>query len=82
MSDESADHQDRPYWLDVPEAGVYLGFTRGEWPIQAFAQESQAAYWASEGPDDRRIIGPVPIPDEAPIFKGVKIAERRLERIQ
>lgn len=66
----------RPYWLTdaKTENGVYLGFTKGQWPIQAFsADNTHHLSWAAEDPDNRVLIGPVPIPDDAPTWRGKKI---------
>ena len=65
--------EQRPYWLTDAkiEGGVYLGFTKGEWPIQAFAADgSHAAYWAAQDPERRVLVGPIEIPDDAPVLRG------------
>lgn len=72
----------RPYWFTdaKTESGVYLGFTRGEWPIQAFSTDgTHAAHWAAEDPCNRIIVGPIAIPDDAPVLRGETVpAEQRL----
>lgn len=70
-----------PYWIvqkdgyggEVFLHGVMLGFEKGKWPVQAFAVSedgtcSHGAYWAAQKPTERVLVGPVPIPDDVPVF--------------
>lgn len=71
----------RPYWIGdaKTEHGVYLGFTRGQWPIQAFTadpDDSMALRWVAESPDTRVLIGPIGIPDNVPTLIATRIPER------
>lgn len=69
----------RPYWFNDAniENGVMLGFTSGEWPIQAFSADgSHAASWAAQDPGRRILIGPIKVPDDAPVLRGRVIPER------
>lgn len=66
----------RPYWLTdaKTENGVYLGFTKGQWPIHAFSADlSHARHWVGEDPENRILIGPIAIPDDAPVWRGRKV---------
>lgn len=78
-----------PYWVEQRDGyggqvfvhGVILGFTRGEWPVQAFAADadggcSMAARWAAARPEDRVLVGPVAIPDDAPVRNSKRVPER------
>jgi hypothetical protein len=70
-----------PFWVEqrvgysgqVFLHGVMLGFARGQWPVQAFAADadggcSAGAFWAAQKPKDRVLVGPVVIPDDAPVL--------------
>lgn len=82
MSDSPTEAATRPFWIQVPEKGVWLGFTKGQWPIQAFGDEDSAAYWATQDPENKAVIGPVLIPLSTPTYRGVTIpVERKLEQI-
>jgi hypothetical protein len=83
--------QKLPYWVQREAGysgqvflyGVMLGFTKNQWPVQAFAVDkdggcSQGAYWAAQSPDDRVLVGPIEIPDDVP----VRVAQRIPERIE
>lgn len=75
-----------PYWVEQRDGyggsvflhGVYLGFTRGQWPVQAFAADADGgcasgARWAAERRDGelyRVLVGPIPIPDDVPVVQG------------
>lgn len=55
--------------------GVMLGFTRGEWPVQAFAADadggcSAGAFWAAQKPQDRVLVGPIQIADDVPVNRS------------
>lgn len=66
----------RPYWLTDAQIdqGIYLGFTRGQWPIAAFSADgTHAAYWAAQDPSNRVVIGPIQIPDDVPVLRGRSI---------
>lgn len=78
-----------PHWIEqrvgyggqVFIHGVMLGFTRSEWPVQAFAADedggcSMGARWAAERPDDRVLVGPVLIPDSAPVRSATRVPPR------
>lgn len=86
---EQADTRGRlPCWVEqrvgyggqVFLHGVVLGFTRGEWPVQAFAADadggcSMGARWAA-GKDGRVLVGPVMIPDDVPVRTATRVPER------
>jgi hypothetical protein len=70
-----------PVWVEKREGysgqvflhGVMLGFTRGQWPVQAFAADpdggcTAGAFWAAQKPQDRVLVGPVVIPDDIPVL--------------
>lgn len=66
----------RPFWIrdSAVQAGVYLGFTNGQWPIHAFsAEHSHHLDWAAEDPVNRVLIGPIQVPDDAPVLRGRKV---------
>jgi hypothetical protein len=78
-----------PYWIvqrdgydgEVFLHGVVLGFEKSKWPIQAFAVDADGkcphgAYWAAQQPQDRVLVGPIPIPDDAPVRSARRIPER------
>ena len=78
-----------PYWVEQSVGyggqvflhGVMLGFTKGQWPVQAFAVDedggcSMGAYWAAQKPSDRVLVGPVPIPDDVPVRTAQRTPER------
>lgn len=64
--------------------GVYLGFTRGQWPIRAFSAEhrADAVSWAANDPEYRILVGPIPVPQDAPVYYAVTIPEHtKLQRV-
>lgn len=78
-----------PYWIQQKDGyggevflhGVMLGFTRAEWPVQAFAVSadgtcSMGARWAAGKPHDRVLVGPIAIPDDIPVQFAARIPER------
>jgi len=84
-----ATREELPYWIEqkigyggqVFLHGVMLGFTRSQWPVQAFAVDelgecSMGARWAAERPHDRVLVGPIHIPDDAPVRSAMRIPER------
>lgn len=69
----------RPHWISDAKigAGVYLGFERGAWPIQAFsAALTHHILWVAKDPNNRVVIGPVHIPIDAPSCTVTVIPER------
>ena len=84
-----ATREQLPYWVQQRDGyggqvflhGVMLGFTSGQWPIQAFAVDedggcSMAARWAAQNPTDRLLVGPISIPDDTPVQTARRVPER------
>ena len=78
-----------PHWVEQRHGysgsvflkGVMLGFERAKWPVQAFAVDvdggcSMGARWVAEKPQDRVLVGPVPIPDDVPVRSAKRVPER------
>lgn len=78
-----------PYWIQQRDGyggqvflhGVMLGFTRGQWPVQAFAVDedgdcSMGVSWAAQQPNDRVLVGPIPIPDDVPVRIARRVPEQ------
>ena len=88
-SEGTGTRESLPYWVqqkagyggEVFLHGVMLGFTKAEWPIQAFAVDDLGecpvgARWAAEKPHDRVLVGPIPIPDDVPVRSALRVPER------
>lgn len=56
---------------------VWLGIKRGQWPVEAFISEDQAARWAKERDDDRSryVVGPVPVDPQLPALVAFVVPE-------